>query len=327
MRDVNGWLMALAFLLGLVLTLGLTVRRVTREVPVTHTVAAGAAGAAGATRAKLTGAAGAVGGLAGAVGDKIEGLLERDPHGAGSVRLAARKDAPAGYSVKFDPSAKRYLAPGDAGYEELETEWWFADEASAEAAGYSRWENFKDKVGDLVDRAGDKVGAAAGAVGAKVSAAADAVGDKIEGLLERDPHGAGSVRLAARKDAPAGYSVKFDPSAKRYLAPGDAGYEELETEWWFADEASAQAAGFVGAAAVVAVPVDEVEAGPFGKGSAKAGPGGSGPAGWLIKGNADSMLYHPPDSPAYQQTIAEVWFFDEETARAAGFDKWDKNFR
>ena len=216
MRDVNGWLMALAFLLGLVLTLGLTVRRVTREVPVTHTVAAGAAGA---TRAKLTGAAGAVGGLAGAVGDKIEGLLERDPHGAGSVRLAARKDAPAGYSVKFDPSAKRYLAPGDAGY------------------------------------------------------------------------------------------------------------EELETEWWFADEASAQAAGFVGAAAVVAVPVDEVEAGPFGKGSAKAGPGGSGPAGWLIKGNADSMLYHPPDSPAYQQTIAEVWFFDEETARAAGFDKWDKNFR
>ena len=54
---------------------------------------------------------------------------------------------------------------------------------------------------------------------------------------------------------------------------------------------------------------------------------GGGPAGWLIKGNADSMLYHGPDSPAYEQTIAEVWFFDETTAKAAGFDKWDKNFK
>ena len=73
--------------------------------------------------------------------------------------------------------------------------------------------------------------------------------------------------------------------------------------------------------------IDDVPAGPYGKGSAKAGPGGTGPAGWLIKGNADSMLYHPPDSPAYEQTIAEMWFFDEETAKKAGFDKWDKNFR
>ncbi|MDV3129812.1 hypothetical protein M1247_33245 [Mycobacterium sp. 21AC1] len=34
MSDVNWWLMVLAFVLGLVLTLALTVRRVTREVPV-----------------------------------------------------------------------------------------------------------------------------------------------------------------------------------------------------------------------------------------------------------------------------------------------------
>ena len=51
------------------------------------------------------------------------------------------------------------------------------------------------------------------------------------------------------------------------------------------------------------------------------------PKGYDIKGNEDSMLYHPPDSPAYNETIAEVWFFDEETAKAAGFDKWDKNFK
>ena len=41
MRDVNWWLMALAFVLGLLLTLAMMIRRVTREVPVTHTVSAG----------------------------------------------------------------------------------------------------------------------------------------------------------------------------------------------------------------------------------------------------------------------------------------------
>ncbi|WP_175616141.1 hypothetical protein [Mycobacterium sp. GA-1841] len=34
MSDVNWWLMALSFVLGLVLTLALTLRRVKREVPV-----------------------------------------------------------------------------------------------------------------------------------------------------------------------------------------------------------------------------------------------------------------------------------------------------
>ena len=35
------------------------------------------------------------------------------------------------------------------------------------------------------------------------------------------------------------------------------------------------------------------------------------------------MLYHSPDSPAYEVTVAEVWFRDEETAVAAGFARWD----
>ena len=98
-----------------------------------------------------------------------------------------------------------------------------------------------------------------------------------------------------------------------------------------ADDAGAKAAGVAGlvsgAAASVRASLDDVPPGPHGKGSAAAGPGGEGPEGWLIKGNADSMLFHGPDSPAYEQTIAEVWFFDEESARKAGFDKWDKNFR
>ena len=42
MKDVNGWLMALAFLLGMILTFAMMIRRVTREVPVTLSATPGA---------------------------------------------------------------------------------------------------------------------------------------------------------------------------------------------------------------------------------------------------------------------------------------------
>ena len=63
---------------------------------------------------------------------------------------------------------------------------------------------------------------------------------------------------------------------------------------------------------------------PYGAGSARAGAGGSGPSGWTIKGNEDSMLYHTLDSPSYKQTIAEVRFREESAAERAGFTRWDK---
>ena len=46
---------------------------------------------------------------------------------------------------------------------------------------------------------------------------------------------------------------------------------------------------------------------------------GSAPEGYTIKGNADSMLYHTPDSPYYGRTVAEVWFDTVDNAEAAGF--------
>ncbi len=64
---------------------------------------------------------------------------------------------------------------------------------------------------------------------------------------------------------------------------------------------------------------------PFGEGSVKAGEDGSGPEGWTVKGNADSMLYHSEESPYYDRTKAEVWFETEEAAAAAGFQRWDVN--
>ena len=46
---------------------------------------------------------------------------------------------------------------------------------------------------------------------------------------------------------------------------------------------------------------------------------GSMPEGFPIKGNADSMLYHTPESRYYKQTKAEVWFATTEAAEAAGY--------
>lgn len=59
---------------------------------------------------------------------------------------------------------------------------------------------------------------------------------------------------------------------------------------------------------------------PFGPGSAHPLEDGSAPSEeFTIKGNADSMLYHPPSSPFYDRTVAEVWFTTAEAAEAAGF--------
>ena len=43
------------------------------------------------------------------------------------------------------------------------------------------------------------------------------------------------------------------------------------------------------------------------------------PKGYDIKGSEDSRKFHTPESPWYDQTIAEVWFDSAEAAEAAGF--------
>jgi uncharacterized membrane protein ArfC len=66
---------------------------------------------------------------------------------------------------------------------------------------------------------------------------------------------------------------------------------------------------------------------PYGPGSARAGAEGSGPAGWLVKGRSDTRLYYTPDDPAYDRTVAQVWFKDEESAVRASFTPWRKSSR
>jgi hypothetical protein len=53
------------------------------------------------------------------------------------------------------------------------------------------------------------------------------------------------------------------------------------------------------------------------------GPDGEAPGPeFTIKGNADSMLFHTPQSPYFERTRAEVWFRTADEAVAAGFTEW-----
>jgi hypothetical protein len=68
--------------------------------------------------------------------------------------------------------------------------------------------------------------------------------------------------------------------------------------------------------------VEAVPAGRYGEGSADAVAHQGPPDGFTIKGNAQSMLFHTPDSPYYGRTKAEVWFRAEADAERAGFTKY-----
>jgi hypothetical protein len=57
-------------------------------------------------------------------------------------------------------------------------------------------------------------------------------------------------------------------------------------------------------------------------GAAASLPDGSAPGPeYTIKGSSGSMLFHPPDSPYYRRTKAEIWFRTVDDARAAGFSE------
>jgi hypothetical protein len=63
--------------------------------------------------------------------------------------------------------------------------------------------------------------------------------------------------------------------------------------------------------------------GPY-RGSAAPPPDDRAPVGYSIKADAESMRYHPPDSPDYDRTVAAAWFAREDDAKAAGFTRWNQ---
>lgn len=128
MNDVNWWLMALAFLLGLLLTFAFTVRRVKREVPV------------GVSRGAAVAATGAAAAPSPAAHEK--------PYGEGSIRLATGSaKAPQGYSVKGNEDSMLYHTTESPSYEVTIAELWFTDVESAERAGFARWDSGKSQRG------------------------------------------------------------------------------------------------------------------------------------------------------------------------------------
>ena len=69
-----------------------------------------------------------------------------------------------------------------------------------------------------------------------------------------------------------------------------------------------------------ALPEEDDESSPYGEGSASAGDDGSQPSEeYEIKGKVSSKIYHPPESPFYSRTKADVWFTTSEAAEKAGF--------
>jgi large subunit ribosomal protein L17 len=87
------------------------------------------------------------------------------------------------------------------------------------------------------------------------------------------------------------------------------------------EKPAAEAAAPETASDVVVEESESDEEHPYGAGSHAAPEDGSEPEGYPVKGNADSMLYHTPDSEYYDRTVAEVWFKTEEDAEQAGFTK------
>jgi uncharacterized membrane protein len=278
MHDINWWLTAASFLLGLLLTFAFTIRRVKREVPVSALAAAG-----GAAAAKSVGG--------------------HEPYGAGSARVGAGGSGPAGWTIKGNEKSMLYHTPDSPNYKRIVHDVWFRDEESAQLAGFTHWGKEHAKV-DTAKLVGGAATAAGGAAAAKLAGG-------------REPYGAGSARADAGGSGPAGWTIKGNEESMLYHTPDSPNYKRIVHDVWFRDEESARRAGFTHWGEGHAT-------GPYGAGSAKAAADGSGPVGWTVKGNEDSMLYHTPDSPNYKQTIAEVWFRKEESAQRAGFTHWGK---
>lgn len=151
----------------------------------------------------------------------------------------------------------------------------------------------------------------------------------VYGALGRRPEPTAAARGGT---AAAATAVADEPTTK--LPKAGTG-DEPTTKLPKATSAGAAAAGAAGAAAFASgggaheaaedsagEDVKVVEETPYGAGSVRVSGAGT-PAGYLIKGNEDSMLYHSPESPSYSVTVAEIWFADVESAEKAGFNRWD----
>jgi large subunit ribosomal protein L17 len=144
---------------------------------------------------------------------------------------------------------------------------------------------------------------------AKKAAAAETATTTDETEAPTDaPYGEGSSATQAD-----GFDIKGNADSMKYHVPGSPHYDRTDAEVWFATTEAAEKAGFE--------PTGWGTDHPYGEGShAPLDDPAAAPDGYPVKGNADSMKYHTPESPYYDRTVAEVWFADAEAAEAAGFE-------
>lgn len=142
MNDVNWWLAAVAFVLGLMLTGAFMIRRVTGEVPIAAvsltTPAEIEAPKASAPTPDVERSSTA----APPVVDPLSG-----PHGAGSAKPGAGGRGPEGWTVKGNEESKLYHSVESRSYAVTRAEVWFRDVETAEAAGFNRWDSGKSQRG------------------------------------------------------------------------------------------------------------------------------------------------------------------------------------
>jgi hypothetical protein len=119
-----------------------------------------------------------------------------------------------------------------------------------------------------------------------------------------------------------GYGLGLGRSAPELPAETLEAIGDAQAATTPADAGAAALAAPAQAENVIAAPVDAT--GPLGPSRVPEGAvAGNGspecPAGYPIKGNQQSMLYHDQTSRSYARTIAEFCFSTPEAAQAAGF--------
>lgn len=179
--------------------------------------------------------------------------------------------------------------------------------------------------------AADASADAAAASGAATAAAEPGAG-AVSGTAQGSTHAADHVHHAEYTDPHAPTLPGAETAAADALAADDAAADDREMALGDsapASEPAAPAAGYESAPGPIAPaagveptvdPIGHLAADqPYGAGSSSPGPDGSGPADFVVKGDAGSMVYYEEGHPDYEQTPADVWFESAAHAEAAGF--------
>jgi hypothetical protein len=353
----NNWLwLVLAAVLGGLVTAFLTLRKATVVTERVESVAARGDGPSAAGGAVGVGAAGAgalgVGALA---ADRADLAPEPEPSFAPPSELTEE------YVEEYVEPEPATLSAGDAGWAPVsspEAAGW-APVSEPEAAGWAPVSEAEAEAEAGAEAAGsaavgdEPVAEAEAAVevpeaveadyrGSHAGPTSDPLSDPLfagTGTVAAGPataavaagaYGKGSADPVEGGAAPSDeFTIKGNADSMKFHTAESPYFGRTKAEVWFDSEESARGAGFhrwdekgadAAPAALAAVPE-----GAFGPGSADPLEGGAAPSNdFTIKGNADSMKFHTPDSPYFGRTKAEVWFGSEESARGAGFHRWDE---